>query len=97
MQIEYKETFLKGYCDRKPSQESVAKKALRKGFDITNFEMWVNVKTNYWNFKADTYPSKETTKKLEAEILSKLDILFQRKNYSKEEQTEIKRLIQLWK
>lgn len=93
MQIEYKETFLTGYCDRKPTINSIRSKVLRKGFDVYNFECYFD--GTYYKFKADIIPSIENTKELENEILSKIDILFQRKDYSKEEQTELKRLI--WK
>ena len=93
MQIEYKETYLKGFCEQRPNLESVQRKAQRKGFDISDLEY--AFRDGYYHFKADIYPSKEQTKQLENEILSKLDILFQRKNYSKEERNELTRLIQL--
>ena len=99
MQISYneKDGYLKGKSDRKPSEYQIVKKGIKDGFDVTDLSIWYNESSLYYRFTANIAPSKEKTKDLENEILSKLDILFQRKNYSKEEQTEIKRLIQLWK
>lgn len=77
MLIEYYETFLKGICQKKPTLQSVQKKAKRKGFDVDNLESY-NKDGNY-NFTADITPSKEITKELENEILEKLETLFQRK------------------
>lgn len=93
MQIEYKESYLKGFCERRPKIEAIQKRAIEKGFDAN--ELHYHFKDGYYHFTADIYPSKEQTKQLENEILSKLNILFQRKNYSKEERNEINRLITL--
>lgn len=97
MQINYfeKDGFIRGKALKKPSIKNVAKLVAKKGFDIENFEFWYHDSEGLYRFYADLTPSKQITKELETEILSKLDILFNRKNYSKEEQTEIKRLI--WK
>lgn len=95
MQIEYNKQndFLKGCSDKKPTKKIIEKRAKEKGFDISNISIHNN--DGFYTFFADIIPSKQITKELENEILSKLDILFQRKNYTKEEQTELKRLV--WK
>ena len=96
MQIEIKDAFAKGYSDRKLSEKKIIKQLNSKGFDVANIEFYTrNNSLFYYHFTADITPSKEKTKQLENEILEKLDTLFSRKKYSKEEKIEITRLIQL--
>jgi len=99
MQITYneKDGFLKGKSDRKPNEYQIVKKGIKDGFDVTDLSIWYNITSMYWHFTANIAPLKQITKELETEILSKLDILFQRKNYSKEEKQELIRLVTLWK
>ena len=99
MQISYneKDGYLKGKSDRKPSEYQIVKKGIKDGFDVTDLSIWYNESSLYYRFTADIAPSKQITKELENEILSKLDILFQRKKYSKEERNELTRLVKLWK